>query len=49
MMMTIARGGELRQLWLLGIQIQSADRFIIEVCFFSPQHFFFLWMASVRV
>lgn len=34
MMMTIARGGELRQLWLLGIQIGVLTGLLLKFVFF---------------
>ena len=47
-MMTITRGGELRQLWLLGIQIGVLTGLLLKFVFFSP-HSVFHWTSSVRV
>lgn len=46
-MMTIARGGELRQLLLLGIQIGVLTGLLLK--FVSFLHSFYHWMGGVRV
>lgn len=40
-MMTITRGGELRQLWLLGIQIGVLTGLLLKFVFFPPHFSFF--------